>query len=226
MSNAFQITQSDPLHPTITVGGVDVSDQVHGASISFEPGLAPILHLQTDYRGALSGVERPDDPGGHPGGGVDPGSPDPGARGYGMSTTTGPNTRAGELAMVRIMDDTVDIDRPPTSASLVLDQGTGELLPGSYSSVYSGPALVRGAAGAPSDRGGQLANESNQTLYLPLPWLRDHPGQEPEYGDRVTVTTSRRDPLLVGRQYVVQDVEAGSIVVARKCSIQYRGQRP
>jgi len=137
---------------------------------------------------------------------------------------TGPDVSAGEEAFERIMDDGCDVTRDiGGTADALLDAVTGTLVQVGRVTVYSGRCLVRGATGSIAERGGAYPVQSNPTLYLPLSFLRLAPGSEPARGDLVTVTSSRRDPNMVGQTYEILDIPSSTIAVARRCILIFRG---
>lgn len=138
---------------------------------------------------------------------------------------TGPDVSAGEEAFERIMDDGVTLTRDVAgTADAILDNGTGQLVQAARQLIYAGKAMITGqGGGSTSERSGQYIVPSSPTLYLPLSYMRANPGAEPARGDYVTVTSSRRDPAMVGRVYEVVDLSGGTIIVSRKCTLVFRG---
>lgn len=142
-----------------------------------------------------------------------------------VPAATGPDVSAGEEAFERIMDDGCTLTRDlDGTAGAFLDSTTGQLVQAALALVYSGKCLITGQGGGSStDRAGQHVVPSSPTLYLPLSHMRLNPAAEPHRGDYVTVTSSRRDPAMVGRVYEVVDLSGGTITVSRKCSLVFRG---
>lgn len=131
-----------------------------------------------------------------------------------MSTTTGPNLDAAKRAVERLMDDTCTIRRPRADADRVLDRGTGEVTAPSRPPYYDGPCMVK-AVGSP----GENYAGGNEKVYLryevTIP-LTDNIANEPEPGDIVDVTTSRRDFGLVGLRLRVMSAEFKTFAISRK----------
>lgn len=145
-----------------------------------------------------------------------------------MSTTTGPNLAPAKRAVEKLMDDTctITVDEHGVLDGTV-DQDTGRLVkrdphPGL---IYDGPCKVRseglvsGTHGAPE--GGSTINPRIYTGAIPL----DIDGvltPEIPVGAVLVVTSSRRDPELVGKEFRVGETRYGTMVVSRKFVLEFR----
>lgn len=141
-----------------------------------------------------------------------------------VPAATGPDISAGEQALERIMDDGCDLTRNLSGqADALLNSATGQLVQAGPQLLYSGRCMVRGTDGSVLERGGAYPVQSNPTLYLPLSYLRLNPLAEPARGDLVIITSSRRDPAMVGRRYEIDDIAGSTFAVARRCKLIFRG---
>lgn len=136
---------------------------------------------------------------------------------------TGPNLTAAERQVERLMDDACRIEQNMGGdVDAVLDQVTGELVQPAPVTVYVGKCTITGGGGASvTEEGGQLLARDPYQVQLPLSWLRAHPDQEPQVGMTLLVTSARRDPRLVGRQFDITDVEAKTFSVSRRCTLSF-----
>ena len=138
---------------------------------------------------------------------------------------TGPDLSFAETQVNRLMDEACSISRNVGSDSdAVLDQATGQLVQAGPAVVYVGKCSVTGGGGGSTDEEGhQLTTLTDSyQLGLPLAWFRANPSQEPQEGDVVLITSSRRDPALVGRSYTIKEIDAKTFSVQRKCYLRLR----
>lgn len=108
----------------------------------------------------------------------------------------------------------------------VLNQETGELEQLPASTVYEGKCKIKspkGLSNRPVEEGGQIYTQGEYELGLPLSVLEANPDQEPAKGMWVLVTSSRRDPGLVGQKFRIIEVIYGTFAVQRKCPLERRG---
>lgn len=143
-----------------------------------------------------------------------------------MATSTGPDLSPAEAALNALMDDTCSITRDVGDVDdAVLDQATGELIDSSPNVVYSGACLVsapEGLVDRPTTEGGRYYAKSNYMLSLPLKTLRAAPSSEPQIGDIVTITSSRRDQSVVGQEFRIIDIVRKTMAASRKCALELR----
>lgn len=122
-----------------------------------------------------------------------------------MSTTTGPDLTPARLAVERLMDDTCEIRRNVDGVDdAVLNQATGLLEdPTPLEPFYTGPCSLR-----------MSAQGVASTIAVPL--------AAPELlpGDVVKMTSTRRDPVLVGEAYVIKKPLYNSMAVSRRAVLR------
>lgn len=140
-----------------------------------------------------------------------------------MSTTTGPNLAPAKAAVERLMDDTCTITRDPQGEDdSQFDGNTGQLFAdqGDPEPVWTGRCKVSSAGLISGTHGEQEGGATvNARIYegaIPI----DAP--EILIGDVLTLESSRRDLLLVGKQFRVTDVRYGSFSVSRKFVLELR----
>lgn len=133
-----------------------------------------------------------------------------------MATATGPNLATAKAAVEKLMDDTCVITRNPSGLdNAVLDQGTGQLTDDDPVQLYSGRCLLSAPGGLGvgeglRERGGAEYLARTYKVSLPLGTI------EFQRGDRVVITSSRRDPLVVGKEMVIKGVISSTFAVSRK----------
>ena len=109
------------------------------------------------------------------------------------------------------MDDTCTIVRGSTPQ--VLDGDSLELVSDPAAEVYTG----RCKFGRKSAQGGNEGWTHAKAAFVTYAFSVPADSVPPEVGDRVTVTSSRRDAESVGRVFVVSDVpELSTLLVSRK----------
>lgn len=111
-------------------------------------------------------------------------------------------------------------------ADAILDQETGELTQAPENSVYEGVCKVkspRGLSNRPQEQGGQIYTQGEYELGLPITYLEANPESEPREGMWVLITSSRRDPGLVGKKFRMLKPVYGTFTVQRKVPLEYRG---
>lgn len=125
------------------------------------------------------------------------------------------------------MDDTCTITRDSDVDGIrtgTLDRATG-LITGTTppTTIYpltgdDGHCSLRivGPAETTREQGGASLGMDEYYLSLPLQYMIDHPGCEPEVGDVATILTSRRDPGVVGTKYIVKRRINRTMAVSRK----------
>ncbi len=143
-----------------------------------------------------------------------------------MSTTTGPNLATARRAVERLMDDTCVVTRDADGTlDADFEEATGRLLPQAPETLYVGPCKVKsegllsGTHGA--QEGGGTINPRIYTGAIPL----DIDGVATpvfQVGDLLTITSSRRDPELVGRAFRVGETRYGTFSVSRKFVLEHR----
>ena len=133
-----------------------------------------------------------------------------------MATTEGPDLSAGQAAFRRLCDDTCSIrrsaskyDQDPLPDTYELPVELGEL-------AYTGKCLVRPESpeGA-RDVNPQTGSDTTTGRYvvkLPFPDAAAFIAMD---GDVITVTSSRRDPSLVGMRFIVVEGTARTMAVNR-----------
>lgn len=126
------------------------------------------------------------------------------------------------------MDDACTIDVDPEGATdNSLEQATGRLIPlaGDRTALYSGPCkvksegLISGTHG--TAEGGGTINPRIYTGSIPID-VDGVPTPEIPVGAVLTVTSSRRDQQLVGKQFRVTESRLGTFSVQRKLVLEYR----
>lgn len=142
-----------------------------------------------------------------------------------MATEIGPDLSAGQEAVEALMDDTCVITRNDAGdTDAVLDQNTGQLVQNPASTRYEGRCLLKAPSGLvnrPAEQGGMFYTLSTYQLKLPLSELDE--STEPQPGDLVLMTSSRRDPAVVGKQFRILSVDVRTMAVSRVCNLEYRG---
>jgi len=151
-----------------------------------------------------------------------------------VASTTGPDLAVGRQAVENLMDDGCVITRPPPPSTASLDPDTGHVVPDDAITVYS--AATEGEGGRslaeqdglggmcmirmqgsrqPSWRseGGALILNDTRELKIPV----DAPLVKK--GDRVQMTTSRRDPQLVTMGFRVEAVVQKTFAISRTITV-------
>lgn len=97
-------------------------------------------------------------------------------------------------------------------ATNVLNQTTGVVEP-TYTTIYSGPCLVRPASAGEAQAGQELVATHDFVVSLPYTETAELPK------DLVDVTSST-DPYLTGRQFVVTNIPGDTYITDRKLECQ------
>ena len=147
-----------------------------------------------------------------------------------MATTTGPDLSAAVEAVEALMDDECVITRDLNGdEDAVLDTNPlsptyGQLVdPTDNTAVYDGRCLLKAPAGLvnrPVEQGGRIYTQGDYELRLPITAMIDDPSQEPQKGDKVVMSDSRRDPEVIGLAFRITDVTYGTIAIQRICSLE------
>lgn len=123
---------------------------------------------------------------------------------------TGPDLSFAQQAIERLMDDTCRIERPASGPRDVDEDGN--LLPaGPPQLIYEGICKVAPLEATTVEEvqySQDLTSPYEVTIPLDTPVFR-----EP---DEVTILTSRRDPMLVGKLLIVRRVPYSTFAVQRK----------
>lgn len=134
---------------------------------------------------------------------------------------TGPDLSVARVMVEALMDDTCTITRDPEQFSDdVLDTVTGRLVPPNPDtiSIYEGRCKVSPQRTQSSER-----QEGGVDVYArkyngSIPWN----SPMPVIGDLLLITSSYRDPQLVGKVFRVQSVEVSTFLVSRKMQLELR----
>lgn len=138
-----------------------------------------------------------------------------------MTTGAFPNLQPARVAIERLLADTCTVERDAAGVGDdVLNEQTGQLQrpAGDASALWAGPCLI-----TPRDSSEQfigptetvLPERGDYRLLLPLA------APATVAGDRVTVTTSVRDPQLTGRLFRVVEVgELSTFAVVRILGVE------
>lgn len=137
-----------------------------------------------------------------------------------MATETGPDLSVAVSAIEALMDDTCVITVDSGVDDDVLNEASGELVEvGAPEPLYSGRCKVA-PAGQDRDRqvieGGRKIAVREYRGSIPL----DAP--VPPRGAILVITSSRRDPELVAKEFEVKDVIMSTFAVQRKLSLELR----
>jgi hypothetical protein len=138
-----------------------------------------------------------------------------------VATTTGPDLTGARAAVERLMDDTCTISSDPEyTADDTLDEETGELLRPApdAATVYDGPCLVSAERITPSSSAEGGTTIETRVYHGLLPWN----APVPVVGSLLTVTSSRRDPELVGKVFIVRGVAFKTKLVSRRLALELR----
>lgn len=137
-----------------------------------------------------------------------------------MATDTGPDLTVAVDAIEALMDDTCTITLTSGVGDDTLDIATGELVPvGTPTLIYDGRCKVA-PAGQDRDR---AVNEGGRDV-----GVREYKGSipltapTPPRGSVLTITSSRRDPELVGKSFEVKDLLMSTFAVQRRMSLELR----
>jgi hypothetical protein len=134
-----------------------------------------------------------------------------------MATENGPDLTSAREAVERLMDDTCTIQAPAPGGAI--DPATGEVVQFAADTIYDGKCKVRpGPGGEPEDesRGGDLREFATHELGI----LWDAPAIP--RGALVTITSSRRDPLLVDRTFTAGRSVTKTFLVQRTVYMEDR----
>jgi hypothetical protein len=150
-----------------------------------------------------------------------------------VSTATGPDLSTAREAVEALMDDTCEISWDAQGVGDdVLDEETGDLLAPDPDSglVYDATTLGDGGRElggrckvASIGRDPRTTTEGGVAVLTGLyngsiPW--DAP--VPPVGATFKITSSRRDPDLVGQEFIVKDVAFGTFLISRKMTLEIR----
>lgn len=152
-----------------------------------------------------------------------------------MATSLGPDLSAGVAALERLMDDVCLVTRDAESVGDdVLNEATGELEPpDDDTNVVYGPDTVDDDGEAldgkckiapwgqdqPQNRQTGLIDERPRWYRLTLP-LRTPVANIPIKGDRVVITSSRRDSWLLTQEFIVKEQMGSSMAVSRRLMVE------
>lgn len=134
----------------------------------------------------------------------------------------GPDLSRATERVLSLMDDTVTVHRDrPGVYDDELDETTGELIPAEAgSAVWSGPALITPRTdndGTPEPDPNGLYDSGSSPRYRALIPLTS---PQVEAGDVLTVTSSRRDPQLVGERFRIDAAgQVSTYTVARSVGL-------
>lgn len=152
-----------------------------------------------------------------------------------MATTTGPDLSFARQQVEALMDDTCVITRDHQGGrDDVLNQDTGELVtkPNDEAVVYDETSIGDGGRelGArckvspmSADSAARNVSEGGNPLRTryyrgSIPWDAPMPAK----GDELRLTSSRRDPELVGQLFYVEDVLTSTFLVSRRLVLERR----
>lgn len=139
-----------------------------------------------------------------------------------MATSNGPDLSVAVGAIEALMDDTCTITTDTGVDDDVLNPATGVLAPvGAPAVIYDGKCKVA-PAGQDRDRaimeGGRSIGVREYRGSLPLDAIT------PPRGAVLKITSSRRDPELVDKEFEIKDVIMSSFAVQRKLALELRQQ--
>lgn len=131
---------------------------------------------------------------------------------------TGPDLEAGRLAVEALMDDECVILRNADwHYDDEFDPDTGELAPPDpeWEELYAGPCKVRQVSERDRREGGADLSTATHIGAIPVG------GEEDIHrGDVLRVTDSRRDPLLIGREFTVRTIYYGTFTIQRRFGLE------
>lgn len=135
-----------------------------------------------------------------------------------MSTSTGPNLASAQRAIEKMMDDTCTITRG--DGEPVLNTASGSMVIDDPTEVYSGKCMLspEGDRLGVVVEGGGSVRPTTYRGSIPI----DSGGDDVVPGDILTVTSSRRDPGLVGQTFRVDRALSGTFAVSRKFRLERR----
>lgn len=137
-----------------------------------------------------------------------------------MATANGPDLTTAVNAVERLMDDTCEIrfDAEGTTDD-VLDEETGKLVrrAGDATLLYSGKCKI-----APWGQDQPRVRTTDDLEQRPRWYRLGLPIDEtaPPRGAVVTMTSTRRDPWLVGKELVVKENIGSTFAVSRKVMVE------
>lgn len=98
------------------------------------------------------------------------------------------------------------------------DQSSGTAVPGSRTTIYSGPGRIWEISGASIVTVGSEDEISMQSVQLTIPWGTT---PVPRKWDEVTVIDAARDDYLIGKRFVIDSsAKAGELRATRRFSIR------
>lgn len=146
-----------------------------------------------------------------------------------MSTLTGPNLNPGRVRLERLMDDTCIIVRNPLGLrDGVYDEATRVVAPSAMTIIYDASSIGTGQFGTRSHNGkckvSSLRDSQPRTLEIADTSIDARvyrfsiPVDTPllAVGDRSYIMTSRRNPNMVGVEFVVTGVIASTFAMSNK----------
>ena len=150
-----------------------------------------------------------------------------------MATETGPDLSDARLAVEDLMDDSCRIVRYEDASVDTLDVVTGSLsVPaGDPVTVYDesstgdgGRVLLGRCKASPMTESQPRLGSEGAVEILPRPYRFSVPwdAPEPKIGDLITILSSRRDPTLVGTEFIVKDVMRSTFLVGRRMIVERR----
>ncbi len=134
---------------------------------------------------------------------------------------TGPDLSSARAAVEALMDDTCLITRDVEQFSDdVLDPVTGVLVPPAPDTIniYSGRCKVSPEGVQPSERREGGVDVYARTYRGAIPWG----SPMPQVGDLMSITSSYRDPELVGKVFRVKSVAVSTFLVSRRLELELR----
>lgn len=141
-----------------------------------------------------------------------------------MATETGPDLGPAIEAVEALMDDTCIITFDPEGVDDdVIDESTGRLIvtPGDSTVVYDGKCKV-----TPWSRQQQPLITDQDGLELRPRWYVGSipvASDVPEVGAIFTLTSSRRDPWLLGKPFIIKVIQGSTFSISRKFMMELRG---
>lgn len=132
-------------------------------------------------------------------------------------TATGPDLEGARLAIEALMDDVATVTRQGRATG-ALDPITLQPLPGPLTTLYAnGPCTISIDNAQPQEvtTGGVNRVILNYAVRFPV-----NECPELKSGDLITVTYSRRDPLLPGKVLIIDTLVYKSMAISRKVIAQ------
>lgn len=151
-----------------------------------------------------------------------------------MASTTGPNLAPARVAVERLMDDSCEITRPNLGTG-TLDEASGKILSPTPTVIYNQTTTGEGGRSLADaenlggmcstsrpDRRQASFHESGGRIIGNASPIGKIPVDAPliKVGDLYRITSSRRDPQLVGKVYRVAEVIFSTYSVSRRLVLE------